>query len=206
MRFKLEAPHELPGSIYVESGTIIGDDSPYPMDMWGVDVNGKSKFVPSSAMIPLDDEALALWKETAKGKDNWGRPVDAIPITPPVTQNRPQQPIIPAPIEHITHPNTLMPDQRPGDVTTLLDPEAARVANEKRAEENDRRMAEESNMREKMLAAQKANPPPKTEGQPPKSPPTSQARVPEPNKNLHPKDGGGPDLNLKKDSETAKAP
>lgn len=195
MRYRLEAPHTLPGGIYLEGGTEIGDDTPYPLP---------EGYVPSAHMTPLDDDAVKQWGDIAKKKENWGRPQDAIPITPPVTTNRPQQPIIPAPVEHLTAPNSMRPSDGPQPVNTVI-ADLAQKENEKRAEANDRKMAEEANARDKMLKESKAAAETQAQtGQPPKSPPTSQARVDKPNENLLPK--GGNENSLKKDETTAKAP
>lgn len=130
---------------HLEAGTEIGDDTPYPIpDGWA----------PGAYMEPLDDEAKWLTQETAKHKQNWGRPPEeGLPIGPrsgdhhPIigtSVNRTEQPIIPPPMEHLTRPNDMRPHERGPRPNPLVE-EALRQQNERLAAENDKRMAEEAN-------------------------------------------------------------
>lgn len=56
-KYQLQAPHYFPGDIYLDSGIVVGDDTPYP-------VEGP----PSFNMVPLDPIAQAAWNEENKGK------------------------------------------------------------------------------------------------------------------------------------------
>lgn len=143
MRFKLETDHFLWDSL-VEAGTEIGDGTQYPIP---------DGFAPSASMEPLDDEAKALSTRTGEGKLNWGRPEENLPVSPragntnPVVGtsiNRQAQPIIPPPLEHLTHPS----DRKPHELGPRQNPlveKALREQNERIAAENDARMAEEAN-------------------------------------------------------------
>lgn len=149
MKFVLDAEHFLWNDELVPAGTEIGDDTGYPIpDGWA----------PSAAMTPLDDEAKALIKETAKHKQNWGRPEEGLPLKltgdqhpfeAPTTINRTNQPIIPPPLEHVTRPN----DQRPNEAPRLdpITENALKATQERIAKtdadraEDDKRMAVEAN-------------------------------------------------------------
>lgn len=144
MRYELETEHFLWDQL-LDAGTVIGDGTPYPIP---------DGFAPSAAMKPLDDEAVALTNETGKHKQNWGRPEENLPISPragdnhPVvgrTINRQAQPIIPAPMDHLTSPSDMRPHETGPRPNPLVE-RALREANEARAAENDRRMAEEANL------------------------------------------------------------
>jgi hypothetical protein len=59
-KYQLTAAHYFPGDIYIDSGMVVGDDTPYP-------VEGP----PSFNMMPLDPVAQAEWEAAnvvAKGK------------------------------------------------------------------------------------------------------------------------------------------
>lgn len=111
MKFQLQAPYAAYDQV-LEEGVQIGDDTDWPLP---------EGFAPNAMMLPLDDEATKLYQDTARTKQNWGRPDLNIPVAPPSTNNRPVQPIIPAPIEHFTHPSDLKPFERPIDRTIALD-------------------------------------------------------------------------------------
>jgi hypothetical protein len=103
MRFQLESPSYIFDQV-LEEGTIIGDDTMYPL---------YEGFAPGANMKPLDSEAEALSKKTGEGKQNWGRPEENLETRIPSgdhhpvsgsTTNRPNQPTIPPPMEHLTSP------------------------------------------------------------------------------------------------------
>lgn len=138
MKYRLEVDHYLYDH-YLEAGTEIGDGTSFPLP---------EDFVPSASMLPLDDEAKAFTDKIRKErKGYWGRPEDALPMR--VGDNHPiegvsgqrsnPQPIIPPPLEHLTHPNTLRPGEPP-KVNPLL-----QKALEDQNAENDRIMAERAN-------------------------------------------------------------
>lgn len=140
MKYLLETDHAFYDH-YLEAGTEIGDGTPYLLP---------EGFVPSAAMKPLDDEAKALTDKVRESKKgHWGRPEDALPLRLAPGDSHPiegipghrsnAQPIIPPPLEHLTHPNTLKPGEPPKVNPLLAD------ALEKQREENDKVMAERAN-------------------------------------------------------------
>lgn len=143
MRFLLENDHAIYDQV-LPAGTTIGDDTPYPI---------YDGFAPSAAMAPLDDEAKKLSNETGKNKQNWGRPEENLPIrisgdNHPIignTTNRNAQPIIPPPMEHLTHPTDMKPQtHHSSQVSPIVRDMLADEADRIRAE-NDKRMAEQAN-------------------------------------------------------------
>lgn len=155
MRYELETQHFLWDQL-LEAGTLIGDDTPYPIP---------DGFAPSASMKPLDQEAVDLSNRTRQGKENWGRPEENLEIKPvranpntgtfganPSTVNRNNQPIIPPPAEHELRPNTM----RPSDG---MSPVISKEENERRAAENDKKMAEEANRQAELRAENSPNKP-----------------------------------------------
>jgi hypothetical protein len=156
MRYELETQHYLWDQL-LEPGTIIGDDTEYPLP---------DGFAPSASMKPLDDAAQELSNKTGKEKQNWGRPEENLEIKPNTvsnvgrfeggsTINRNNQPVIPPPLEHLTRPNTMRPNEGLSERTNPLVMEAL----EKQNAENDKRMAEEANRQSAERAANSPNKP-----------------------------------------------
>lgn len=149
MKFRLTQPHII-NDAQVEIGTVIGDDTGYPMK----NEKGERLIVPSANMEPLDDEAKQVYGDIRKAKAEqgitWGSPLEDIPIrvagaSPPVQGqhiNRSPQPIIPSPIEHLTHPTDLRPGEQPG---LKVSPEALTAAADARNAERDKLEAVKSN-------------------------------------------------------------
>lgn len=148
MRYELETQHYLWDQL-LEPGTIIGDDTPYPLP---------DGFAPSASMRPLDQAATDLSNETGRNKQNWGRPEENLEIkavTPsnsgsfgsaPSTVNRNNQPIIPPPLEHLMRPNDMRPNEGLSARSNPLVDKAVQEQNERIAAENDKRMAEQANL------------------------------------------------------------
>lgn len=80
MRFRLDAPHTLPGDIYLEAGKEIGDDTAYPL---------QEEFVPSRHMTPLDDEAQELVDSREERPDPLGDAALPTKMTPERVQEGP---------------------------------------------------------------------------------------------------------------------
>lgn len=151
MRYRLETQHSI-WDMLLDEGTEIGDGTRYPIP---------DDFVPSAAMIPLDDAAKERVREISAGRLNWGRPEDNIPIVPleakiygPSVIRQPQ-PTIPPLIEQLTHPNTLKPGDSPIDLAEAI------------AAENDKKMAVMANENARALADAFPKPAGVSEGQGP---------------------------------------
>jgi len=80
-KFQLSAAHYFAGDIYLDSGTLVGDDTPYPFDG-----------PPSFNMIPLDPIAQAAWDE--ENKDGKPKPEMPANIVGPTGHNPAQGPRI----------------------------------------------------------------------------------------------------------------
>lgn len=131
MRFRLTAPHVLTDCTILEAGVEVGDGTAVP---W--------PHLPSFNMEPLDEEAVEAWRKRAEEKGGaWGNPIDRLPIHSSQTIDKPA-PLFSVPIKSSVEQHPPGMYGAPG-----------LTAQEAKALENDKRMAEAANAKAKALAS-----------------------------------------------------
>jgi len=110
MKWRLDGPHHIDEQV-LPTGTVIGDDTPWPYRAPKDDPKIKRKkgdpLPPSNAMTPLDDDARKLFKITYGDDAPDSDPLKSIPLTgapnapkiAPFKEPQPtrQEPVNPAP-------------------------------------------------------------------------------------------------------------
>lgn len=84
MRWQLTEPHHIDEQV-LPAGTIIGDDTQWPYRVTKADPRLRRQvgdaLAPSTAMIPMDDEARRAYDEKFQGKVPESDPTKSIPLT-----------------------------------------------------------------------------------------------------------------------------